>query len=79
MSIGGETSFAGITRESFSKMARECKIRPEIVISLIDEMREKITAASKSLADELNRQHPSTVYTEICRIIKRQAARLAVK
>ena len=79
MSIGGETSFAGITRESFSKMARECKIRPELVMSLIDEMLEKITVASKSLADELNRQHPSTVYAEICRVIERQAARLAVK
>lgn len=76
MSIGGETSFAGITRESFSKMARECKIRPEIVMSLIDEMLEKITAASKSLAGELKRQHPSSVYAEICRIIERQAARL---
>ena len=79
MSIGGETSFAGITRESFSQMARECKIRSELVMTLIDEMLEKITAASKSLADELNRQHPSPVYAEICRIIKRQAARLAVK
>ena len=79
MSIGGETSFAGITRESFSKMARECKIRPELVMSLIDEMLEKITVASKSLASELKRQHPSSVYAEICRIIRRQSARLAVK
>ncbi|MBE6372135.1 MAG: type II toxin-antitoxin system HipA family toxin [Lentisphaerae bacterium] len=79
MSIGGETSFAGITRESFSQMARECKIRSDLVMTLIDEMLEKITPASKSLAGELNRQHPSTVYAEICRIIKRQAARLAVK
>ena len=79
MSIGGETSFAGITRESFSKMARECKIRPELVMSLIDEMLEKITVASKSLASELKRQHPSSVYAEICRVIKRQTARLAVK
>jgi len=76
MSVGGETSFAGITRKSFSKMARECKIRPELVMSLIDEMLEKITAASNSLADELNRQHPSMVYAEICRIIDRQAERL---
>ena len=79
MSIGRETSFAGITRESFSKMARECKIRPELVMSLIDEMLEKITVASKSLASELKRQHPSSVYAEICRIIRRQSARLAVK
>jgi serine/threonine-protein kinase HipA len=79
MSIGGETAFARITRDSFSKMARECKIRPELVLSLIDEMLEKITVASNSLADELNQQHPSTVYAEICQIIKRQAARLAVK
>ena len=77
MSIGGETSFAIITRESFARMARECKVRPELVMSLIDEMLETVIAASKSLADELNRQHPSLAYAEICRVIERQAARLA--
>lgn len=79
MSIGGETSFAGITRGRLSKMAQECKVRPELILSLLDEMLEKITVASNNLADELNRQHPSTVYAEICRIIERQAAWLAVE
>jgi len=79
MSIGGDTSFARITCDSFSKMARGCNVRPELLMSLIDEMLEKITVASKSLANELDRQHPSTVYAEICRIIELQAARLAVK
>lgn len=79
MSIGGETAFAGITRGRLSKMAQECKVRPELILSLLDEMLEKITVASKILADELNRQHPSTVYAEICRIIERQAAWLAVE
>lgn len=79
MSIGGETAFAGITRGRLSKMALECKVRPELILSLLDEMLEKITVASKNLADELNRQHPSAVYAEICRIIERQATRLAVE
>ena len=79
MSIGGETAFAGITRGRLSKMAQECKVRPELILSLLDEMLEKITVASRKLADELNRQHPSTVYAEICRIIERQAAWLAVE
>ena len=60
-------------------MAQECKVRPELILSLLDEMLEKITIASNNLADELNRQHPSTVYAEICRIIERQAAWLAVE
>lgn len=79
MSIGGETAFAGITRGRLSKMAQECKVRPELILSLLDEMLEKITVASNNLADELNRQHPSTVYAKICRIIERQAAWLAVE
>ena len=79
MSIGGETFFDAITREGFARMARECKFRPELVMELIDEMRETIMTASKSLADELNRQHPSSIYAEICRVIKRQVTRLAAK
>lgn len=79
MSIGGETSFDAITRENFARMACECKFRPELVMELIDEMRETIITASKSLADELNRQHPSPVYAEICRVIERQVTRLAAK
>ena len=79
MSIGGETSFAGITRESFTRMARECKFRSELVTELIDEMLEKIIVESTSLADELNLHHPSSVYAEICRVIERQTKRLAAK
>ena len=79
MSIGGETSFDAITRENFARMARECKFRPELVMELIDEMRETIMTASKSLTDEMNRQHPSPVYAEICRVIERQVTRLAAK
>ena len=79
MSIGGEISFDAITRESFARMARECKVRPELVMSLIDEMLETIITASKSLADELNRRYPSLVYAEICRVIERQVTRLSAK
>ena len=79
MSIGGETSFAKITSDSFARMAQECTIRPKLVITLIDEMLERITAVSKSLADELNWQHPSSVYAEIQQVIERQAARLQRK
>ena len=79
MSIGGETFFDAITRESFARMARECKVRPELVMSLIDEMIETIITASKSLADELNRRNPSLVYAEICHVIERQVTRLSAK
>ena len=79
MSIGGETAFDKLDRECFSRMAQDCKIRPALAMTLIDEMLEKINATSKPLADELNRQHPSQVYAEICRIIERQATRLAAK
>ena len=79
MSIGGETSFPGISRESFTRMARECKFRSELVTELIDEMLEKIIVESTSLADELNLHHPSSVYAEICRVIERQTKRLDAK
>ena len=79
MSIGGETAFDKLDRECFSRMAQDCKIRPALAMTLIDEMLEKIKATSNPLADELNRQHPSQVYAEICRVIERQATRLAAK
>jgi len=79
MSIGGETAFAKITRESFVQMADDCKFRPELVLTLIDEMLEKIIGTSRSLAAELNRQYPSPVYKTVCRIIERQASKLAKK
>ena len=79
MSIGGETAFARITRKSFVQMAKECKFRPELALTLIDEMLEKIIDVSKSLAAELNQQYPSPVYEAICRIIECQTSRLSVK
>lgn len=79
MSIGGEMAFARITRKSFVQMAKECKFRPELALTLIDEMLEKIIDVSKSLAAELNQQYPSPVYEAICRIIECQTSRLSVK
>lgn len=79
MSIGEETAFDRINRQSFVQMAHDCKIRPELVLTLIDELLEKITAVSESLADELNREHPSPVYETICKIIDRQVSRLAAE
>ena len=77
MSIGGDMAFSRIKRESFARMAQECKIRPELVMLMIDEIVAKITSASISLADKLNQRHPSSVYAAICRIIERQTAILS--
>lgn len=72
MLIGGETDMAKVTRASFSAMAEEIRLRPQLVLKRLDDMSAKIESCAASLADSLNRTWPSGVYEKILAVIKAQ-------
>lgn len=70
MSIGGETSFAKITRDSFAQMAKDCGIRPPLVLDQLDAFIEKTPVQARLLAEKLNMQYPASVYQKIIDVIE---------
>lgn len=78
MSIGGNSDFEKISRQSFIQMAHDCQISPVLVEKQIDEIVDAVTKHSVLLENELNTVHPSPIYAEIRRVIQRRTAALAV-
>lgn len=72
MLIGGETDMAKVTRASFSAMAEEIRLRPQLVLKRLDDLSAKIESCAASLADSLNRTWPSGVYEKILAVIEAQ-------
>ena len=73
MGIGGDMDFAVISRESFSKMARDCGISPKLVLSRLDAMGLRIVAAAERIAAECVVPWPSAIYGKIVETIKAHA------
>ncbi len=78
MRIGGEFNFAKITRDNFKLMARECDIRPEIILDQIDGLIARLISAAEKLAAELNVIHPSPVYSQIIEVVEKQTRNLKI-
>jgi len=76
MSIGGEFKFAKITRDNFKAMAHDCNIRPEIVLTQLDDLTAVLIPAAKKLTVTLDGIYPSPVYAEILKVITKQSAQV---
>ena len=50
MRIGNDAAFTSISRDSFSRMASDCKVSPKLVLSRLDELSGRTLAAAQSLA-----------------------------
>lgn len=77
MSIGGARKFDEVSRDSFSVMAREVGMRPQLVLGRLDAMAAKVLTSAQSLSDELMREWPSGVYAKILKVIARQVDAVA--
>lgn len=76
MKIGGDSSFDKITRDSFARMAAECRTAPALMQARLDALAAKIGPEAAKLADECTAQWPSDVYARIVEVIKEQVARV---
>jgi len=70
MSIGGAKAFADVTRQSFSRMAEEVGMRPQLVLERLDKMVKRIVPAARTLASEMNVEWPSEVYSKIVSVVE---------
>ena len=77
MSIGGAKTFADVTRQSFSAMAEEVGMRPQLVLARLDKMINRIVPAARTLASDMNVDWPSTVYAKIVSVIENQVGSVA--
>lgn len=72
MSVAGDRTFGTITRESFTRLAKDCGISPKLLLARLDNLSERILPEAGSLADELSGPFPSPVYARILAVIKNQ-------
>jgi len=72
MSIGGAKRFEDVSRQSFSAMAEEVGMRPQLVLRRLDVMAKRILDDARRLAVELNESWPSDVYVKIGKVISDQ-------
>ena len=77
MSIGGAKRLNDVCRDSFTSLAREAGMRPQLVLARLDSMIEKIVPAAGGLASEMAKAWPSPVYGKIVGLIGRHAAAVA--
>ena len=77
MRIGDDAAFASISRDSFSRMARDCSVSPKLVLGRLDDMATRIVPAASRLADDCNARYPSQVYSRILSVIKSHIARVS--
>ena len=72
MSVAGDRTFGTITRESFTRLARDCGISPKLLLARLDNLSERILSEAGNLADELTGPFPSPVYARVFTVIKNQ-------
>ena len=77
MSIGGAKAFADVTRQSFSRMAAEVGMRPQLVLERLDKIVHRIVPAARTLASDMNAEWPSEVYSKIVSVVESQAKSVA--
>ena len=70
MSIGGETRMGMLRREHFEQMAKSCGLKPKLVLTELDSMA-ALPSMAGTLADELNSQYPSAVYSKCAWEVKK--------
>ncbi len=75
MFIGGAKTLDEVSRESFSRMADEAGMRPQLVLGRLDALAKRIVPAARTLAAEMNVSWPSAVYAKIVETIERHASR----
>ena len=71
MSIGGETRMGMLRREHFEQMAKSCGLKPKLVLTELGSMAKTLPSIAQSLADELNLQYPSAVYSKCAWEVKK--------
>ncbi|MBR2714499.1 MAG: type II toxin-antitoxin system HipA family toxin [Kiritimatiellae bacterium] len=72
MSIGGAKRFEDVSRQSFSAMAEEAGMRPQLILGRLDAMAKRILPEAQRLATALNGEWPSEVYAKIEKVIVNQ-------
>ena len=77
MSIGGTKAFADVTRQSFSRMAEEVGMRPQLVLERLDKIVHRIVPAARTLASDMNAEWPSEVYSKIVSVVESQVRSVA--
>lgn len=77
MYIGGAKAFADVTRQSFSRMAEEVGMRPQLVLERLDKIVRRIVPAAQTLASDMNAEWPSEVYSKIVSVVERQVKSVA--
>lgn len=77
MSIGGAKKFDEVSRQSFSQMAEEVGMRPQLVLGRLDKMINRILPAARALASDMGAEWPSAVYAKIVSVIEGQAKSVA--
>lgn len=72
MSVGGDSLFGKITRDSFIRFAHDLNVSPAFVLSRLDNFVGVISAAAESLAEEMQSTLPSPIYKKIIHVIAEQ-------
>ena len=60
-----------LRREHFEQMARSCGLKPKLVLTELDSMAKALPSMAQSLADELNSQYPSSIYSKCAWEVKK--------
>ena len=60
-----------LRRAHFEQMAKACGLKPKLVLTELDDIAKALPSMAQSLADELNSQYPSTVYSKCAWEIKK--------
>ena len=53
-----------LRRAHFEQMAKSCGLKPKLVLTELDSMAKTLPSIAQSLADELNSQYPSSIYSK---------------
>lgn len=76
MYIGGDSAFESISRESFSRMAEECRVSPQLILSRLDILAEKMPTVLQRLVEDFRERWPSDIYGAIEEVVLSHISRI---
>ena len=79
MSIGSDRNLAQLTRDSFERLAKDCRISPKLMLARLDSLCQRLPSAAEALHREISTEFPSPIYSQIVSVIGSQVAHLRHK
>ena len=76
MRIGGDSAFESISRESFSRMAGECRVSPQLCLSRLDTLAGKMPTVLQRLMEDFRESWPSDIYGAIEDVVLSHISRI---